>query len=121
MDIFVIDLVLDLLEAERLEFFKDLFPADIGVALVGQGAVIEIEVEEVLSLLHHGCVVLHDKLMSNCFNVHGLRIIIKSGVEGENKSIIEEEKQRVNHHNCIFLFGTVCCFCYVTSDKLLFL
>lgn len=75
LHVLVVDLVYDLLEAERLNLLQDLFAPRKGVPTVGHGASVQIEVDQPVSVRHHRRVVLHNKFVSNRFNVHLYEII----------------------------------------------
>lgn len=45
LDVFIVNFVLDFLEAEGLELFKDLFSANMSLALISQCTGVKVEVE----------------------------------------------------------------------------
>lgn len=75
LHVFVVNLIHDLLKSEGLDLLLDLFAANEGISTIGHGASIKVEVNQPLALAHHGGVVLNNKFVSNCFNVHLYEII----------------------------------------------
>jgi hypothetical protein len=70
LNILVVDLVVDSLEAKGFDFFGDLLAADEGITSIGHGAVVKVEVDEPHAVLHDGGVVLNDELVSDGLDVH---------------------------------------------------
>lgn len=73
LNILVVDAVGDGLEAEGLDFILDLGKSFVVGAVVGHVAVFGVEAEEVVPILHDGCVVCLKELFSQAF--HGVVLL----------------------------------------------
>lgn len=68
MDVLAVDLVLDGLEAEGLDFFLDFLHALVDTAVVAHGAVLGVEVDQVGPVLHKGSIVGFQELFCEGFH-----------------------------------------------------
>jgi hypothetical protein len=78
LNVLVVDVVNDFLEAERLNFLCNVIQSSKGITSIGHDAVIIVEVDEVISVLHESCVVLGEELCGDVFQVviHDTSILI---------------------------------------------
>lgn len=67
LNVLVVNVVIDLLEAERFDFLWDLLDSSKGLSTVSHDAVVIVEVNELSSVLHNSCVVLSEELLGDVF------------------------------------------------------
>jgi len=70
LHVLVIYLVLDSLETEGCDLIGDIFATNEGLATIGHGAVVKVEVDERLTVFHDGGVVLYNEFVSYGIDVH---------------------------------------------------
>lgn len=67
LDVLVVDLVLDVLETEWLNFFGDLLQACVHTSVVAHNAFVVVKVEQVVLVLHDSSVVGLKELFGKAF------------------------------------------------------